>query len=162
MARPNLRQVPHRSGSDASRSHEPPVADARLPIDHAAALGDEVEAFMHGRLIDYLVGASRPVPAWAVLNLLAHATVEELAALVSVGAAGPVPSSPGEPAWVSAQRSLAAELLTGAPDDVVGFQRAVLVPLELWVIRRSRSEAVSSRRALDLAADALSAVRSTM
>jgi hypothetical protein len=37
----------------------------------------------------------------------------------------------------------------------------VLVPLELWVIQRSRSEAVTSRRVIELAAEVLSDHRPT-
>jgi hypothetical protein len=56
-----------------------------------------------------------------------------------------------------AQRPLAAALVTGAtpPDDIASFQPAVLVPLELWLIQRSRSEAITPRRVIELAAEAL-------
>lgn len=61
------------------------------------------------------------------------------------------------PARLRAQRPLAAALVTGAtpPDDIASFQRAVLVPLELWLIQRSRSEAITPRRVIELAAEAL-------
>jgi hypothetical protein len=128
----------------------------RFSQDQAATVGDEVEAFVQGRLVDYLVAAGRPVPAWAVLNRLAHASVGDLTELATAGS-GALTGEPGEPAWLRAQRSLATALVTGAtrPDDIVSFQRAVLAPLELWVIQRSRSEAISSRRVLELASNAL-------
>jgi hypothetical protein len=67
-------------------------------------------------------------------------------------------SAPRGPAWLRAQRSLAAALVTGAtrPDDIASIQRAVLIPLELWLIQRSRSEAITSRRVIELAAEGLS------
>ena len=62
-----------------------------------------------------------------------------------------------EPVWRCAQRSPAADLLAGAaaPDEVADTQRAVLVPLELWLIERSRAETISSRRAIEMASDVL-------
>jgi hypothetical protein len=62
------------------------------------------------------------------------------------------------PAWLRAQRSLAAALVTGATrlDDIASIQRAVLIRLELWFIQRSRSEAITSRRVIERAAEALS------
>jgi hypothetical protein len=149
------RWSPH---DDAARAGRGPASGVPLPPGKAAALGDEVEAFVDGRLVEFLQAADRPVPAWAVLNRLAHARIDELTEL----AAGGEPPA-GEPAWLRAQRSLAATLVTGAtrPADIVSFQRAVLVPLELWVIQRSRSEAVTSRRVIELAAEVLSDHRPT-
>jgi hypothetical protein len=118
---------------------------------------------LHGRLVEFLLAAGRPVPAWAVLNRLAHASLDELSELAVAG--GPAAGEPpaGEPAWLRAQRSLAAVLVAGAarPADIVSFQRVVLVPLELWVIQRSRSEAVTSRHVIELVAEALSDYRPT-
>jgi hypothetical protein len=127
------------------------------------APGDEAEAFVQGRLVEHLRGAGRPVPAWAVLNKLAHAGVDELTELAAAGGAAHGEASPDEPAWLGAQRSLAAELIAGhaGPEDVVAVQRAVLVPLELWVIQRSRHEAVSSRRVMEVAMATLSDYRAT-
>lgn len=118
---------------------------------------------MHGGLVDHLVAAGRPVPAWRVLNRLAHASVEELTELAADGGVATGESTPGEPGWLRAQRSLAAALVTGAttPDDIKRSQRAVLVPLELWVIQRSWSEAITSRRVIELASAALADQRPT-
>jgi hypothetical protein len=152
------------SHDDAARAgREQSAGGVPLPPGQAAAPGDESEAFVHGRLVEFLLAAGRPVPAWAVLNRLAHASLDELSELAAAG--GPAAGEPpaGEPAWLRAQRSLAAALVAGAtrPADLVSFQRAVLVPLELWVIERSRSEAVTSRHVIELAAEALSDYRPT-
>jgi hypothetical protein len=148
---------------DAGSGRQQPARGAAVSPDAASDLGDEVEAFLHGRLVDHLVAAGRPVPAWAVLNRLAHATTEELTELAANGGAAIGESPPGEPAWLRAQRSLAAALVTGAtaPDDIKRFQRAVLVPLELWVIQRSRFEAITSRRVIELASETLADQRPT-
>lgn len=161
MSRPVLPRPPPDDG--AGRGRERPPTGPTLPLSQAAALGDEVEAFVHGCLVDHLLAVDRPVPAWAVLNRLAHASVDELTELAAADGTATGGSPPREPAWLRAQRSLAAALITDAtrPDDVVSFQRAVLVPLELWVIQRSRSEVVNSRRVIDLASEALADHRPT-
>lgn len=127
-------------------------------------VGEELEAFVNGRLVDHLLAVGRPVPAWAVLNRLSHASVDDLIALAAADSSGVAGDArPGEPAWLCAQRSLAAELVTGAarPDDITGVQQAVLVPLELWLIQRSRSEALSARRVIELASAVLADHRSS-
>jgi hypothetical protein len=152
---------------DAGGGRGEPASGAALsPLspDQAAALGDEVEAFVQGCLVNYLLAVGRPVPAWAVLNRLAHGSVDDLTEFAATGSGKLIgESEPGEPTWLRAQRSLAAALVTGAtrPDDIVGFQRAVLVPLELWFIQRARSEAITSRRVLELASEALADHRPT-
>jgi hypothetical protein len=142
------------------RRCQPPIGAVVSPLslDQAAALGDEVQAFVHGRLVDHLVAAGRLVPAWTVLNKLAHASEDELSELAATnnGEATGAPEA-GEPAWLRAQRSLAAALTTGArrPDDIASLQQKVLVPLELWLIQRSRSEPITSRHVIELASEAL-------
>lgn len=113
---------------------------------------DDVAAYLAGRLVEYRSGRGRGVPAWAVLNKVAHADVDELAGLADGAGDG------REPGWLSAQRSLAADLLAERdPPDVARIQRQVLVPLELWLIARSETETVSGRWAAELAADVLTA-----
>jgi len=128
-----------------------------------AGLGDEVEAFLHGCLVEHLVSGGRPVPAWAVLNKPAHADLDELTELVTAGDAAGGQPDPAEPAWLQAQRALAAAVVTGAsaPVDISAMQRAVLVPLELWVIQRTRSGPATSRWVVELALDAVTVLSST-
>lgn len=132
--------------------------EPRWPLDPVGRdgrrLADEAEAFLAGRLVDHLTAAGRPVPAWAVLNELAHASPDELAAF----SASPGPKD--EPHWRQAQRELATGLLECAatPADVRPLQEAVLIPLELWFAERSRHEAVSARTVVDTACDVLATV----
>ena len=144
----------YRAGDDG-----PPPPVSLFALAHrAAAMGDEVEAFLEGRLVEHLLATGRAVPAWTVLNKVAHATVEDLVDLVeSSNAAAGDGSSRDEPVWRRAQRSLAAELLDGAttPDEVIETQRGLLIPLELWLIERSKSETITSRRVIEIASETL-------
>jgi hypothetical protein len=111
---------------------------------------DEIEAFLEGRLVEHRSSRGRSVPAWAVVNKLAHGDASELARL-----AGGIGVAEREPAWLGAQRGLAAELLAGrTPAQVACIQREVLVPLELWLVDRAESTTVTGRWAAELA-DAL-------
>lgn len=138
----------------------PPAEPAPVLPDGAAAVGDEVEAFLQGRLVDYFVARSRPVPAWTVLNKVAHATADELAALA--GGPGKDPTAePDEPRWRSERRALAAQLLEDAPtpQQLADVQRKALVPLELWEIERSRTTTVTSRCVVEMATEVLDDLR---
>jgi hypothetical protein len=140
-----------RSVGDVEDEVWPLVALPALP-DRNAVLGDEVEAFLEGRLVEHLLARGRVVPAWTVLNKVAHATFEELVGLARSGA-----SEGAEPVWLRAQRALAAELVdrSSTPGGVVGVQREMLVPLELWLIERSQAETMTSRRVIEIASDVL-------
>lgn len=125
---------------------------------------DDATAFLAGRLVEHRLATGRMVPAWAVLNKLAHAEAGELAELAAPVRSDGVPE-PGtgearEPVWCAAQRSLAAYLLEGRdPKEVARIQREVLVPLELWLIDRSETDTVSSRSAVEMASDVLAVFR---
>jgi hypothetical protein len=122
-----------------------------------AALSGETEAFLDGRLVEHLMTAGRMVPAWAVLNQLAHASPSELASLAEIDGRPGNAREPGEPVWRAAQRSLASRLLASAtlPDEITRIQQTVLVPLELRLIERSETETVTLRQAIRAASDAL-------
>jgi hypothetical protein len=47
-----------------------------------SGVADEVEACLAGRLVEHLTATRQPVPAWAVLNRLAHADRSELVRFV--------------------------------------------------------------------------------
>jgi hypothetical protein len=64
-----------------------------------AALSGETEAFLDGRLVEHLMTAGRMVPAWAVLNQLAHASPSELASLAEIDGRPGNAREPGEPVW---------------------------------------------------------------
>lgn len=207
MAFPSFRGR-HPAGGEKQRSaaadslageQRSPAAD---PLAEAV-LVDEVEAFLQGRLVEHLRERHRAVPAWAVLNTVAHATREEIARLAdhhppegrpadghradgdtahghSAGghaadggtrhvhpagahpAGGPATAGDARrdtdgPLWLRGQRALASSLLARAatPDEVERLQRALLVPLELWSIRRSQARVVTSREVLDAACELL-------
>jgi hypothetical protein len=97
---------------------------------------------------------------------VAHADLDELVALADPARPGaPAPaadvSGAKEPAWRAAQRALAVDLLDGAggPEQLARLQRDALVPLELWLIRRSETETVSWRRAVEAAELVVDALR---
>lgn len=123
------------------------------------ALSAETEAFLNGQLVEQLAAAGRPVPAWAVLNKLAHASAQELA---DMGASCPDPGPHPEastPAWSKAQASLASCLLrtAGAPEEVTRVQHARLIPLELWFIERSKTRTITTREVIKAASDVIDA-----
>jgi hypothetical protein len=123
-----------------------------------SGLADEVEAFLAGRLVDHLTAAGQRVPAWAVLNRLAHADRPDLVRFVEGANIGWVvhPSS-GQASWVPAERFVAGHLLVRAltPEQLGRLQRAALVPLELGLIERTKIERLSADEVLELAAKAV-------
>ena len=146
----------HRRNTPGEKEPEP------LPAHPSweTALSAEAEAFLEGRLVEHLAEAGRPVPAWAVLNKLAHANATELADLIKTG---PGPGSgrgprPRKPAWANAQQtSLASRLVdkTAAPDEITHLQHVRLIPLELWFIERSKTTTVTPRQVINATTDAL-------
>jgi hypothetical protein len=155
----------HRDGSVDNEDMRPliPPTLTHRPFDQVGELvASEVEAFLAGRLIEHRLATGRPVPAWAVLNRLAHAAFEDLIELARSGAEGmSAVRDAQEPGWRRGQRALAANLVAGAatPDDVADTQWEVLVPLELSVVERSKSDTSTSRRVLEMAADAIADYR---
>ena len=122
-----------------------------------AALSAETEAFLQGRLVEHLAAAGRPVPAWAILNKLAHASPHDLAELVdAIGTTGRQPEA-RPPAWLVAQAWLASRLVRTStePDETSRLQRQLLIPLELSLIERSKTETLTPRHAITAASDAL-------
>jgi hypothetical protein len=120
----------------------------------ASVLSAETEAFVNGRMAEHLAAVSRPVPAWAVLNKLAHASAPELAAITRLD---PDASDLAAPAWHGAQVHLASCLLRrgAAPDEIRQIQRMQLIPLELSFIEQSKTRIVTSREVISAAHDAL-------
>jgi hypothetical protein len=136
-------------------------ADHAPAEDHAwkdSGLADEVEAFLGGRFVDHLARHGQPVPAWAVVNRLAHADHAELVRLVDgdlldarYGAAKPH-------AWAVPERFIAANILVtrgATPEHLREIQRGVLVPLELRLIEDTRHEKMTAEQVLDAVARSL-------
>jgi len=94
----------------------------------AAGVGEECEAFVSGRWVEYLEARGELVPSWAWLNRVVHADPEELRALR-------VPPRRHQlEDWSQARTFLAVELLDLAderPEAAADLQRDVLVPFEL-------------------------------
>lgn len=122
-----------------------------------SGLADEVEAFLAGRLVNHLTASLQPMPAWAVLNRLAHADHSDLLRLVEGAADCMAPPSSGQADWVAAERFVAAHLLARArtPDDLGRLQRAALVPLELVLIELTKIDPLTADEVLQLGAEAV-------
>ncbi|HET6950441.1 MAG TPA: hypothetical protein VFI47_08700 [Acidimicrobiales bacterium] len=151
----------HRRGRPRE-GEEPQPRIPPAPADSSSdPLGElvvgEVEAFLTGRLVEHLLATGRPVPAWAALNRLAHGALEDVIELAQPGDEVMAGRDRREAGWQRGQRALAAHLVasTATPGDVVDVQWEVLVPLELWLIERSRSETITSRRILEIAVETL-------
>jgi hypothetical protein len=94
----------------------------------------ECEAFLSGHSAQYFDQHNRPVPAWAWLNLLAHGTDDEIAALASGGPQPALPASETTAVWFQAVSLLGQELMIQATRrgrSLAELQRWTLVPLEL-------------------------------
>ena len=97
----------------------------------------EAEALLQGHFLGYATRRGRPIPAWAWVNQVAHASPGELKA---VAAAAGRHGRQGQPLsdWREVQAAAARELLWAAgaePDAVARLQRHALVPLELALLR---------------------------
>lgn len=121
------------------------------------ALSSEAEAFLEGRLVEHLLACGRPVPAWSVLNKLAHASPQELADLITTHGHSAWQPEGARPTWLTAQMSLAARLVANgaAPDKVTQVQHQRLIPLELWLIERAKIQPMTPRQVISAASDAL-------
>lgn len=104
----------------------------------ADRLTGEWEAVLAGRYVEHLGARHDPVPPWAWVNVLAHATEEELGALAR-GRSRPGRLK-GFDDWYRALEFLADDILrhlrtTGG--SLTQLQRSVLIPLEFDLYGRS-------------------------
>jgi hypothetical protein len=146
------RRTPDETGDELATSH----------AWQDSGLAAEVEAFLAGRMVDHLVAHHQPVPAWAVINRLAHSDRPQLVCLVEGVSADPFLSHPSaQPRWEASERFVAGHLLatTGSPDDLWRLQRATLVPLELRLIERTKVEHISAEQVLEAGVEALDGFR---
>lgn len=97
---------------------------------------NEFDAFLAGRYADWLSSANRAVPAWAWVNPVAHATIDELHAIET---APPPAGVSGETVrWHQVSWLLAKEVLLAVDDDesrLAELQHDTLVPAELQVAK---------------------------
>jgi hypothetical protein len=127
-----------------------------------SGIGAEIEAFLTGRMVDHLAAQQLPVPAWAVINRLAHATRAELVQLVEgTGRDGDLGRTIVQPQWEASERFVAGHLLatTGSADDLWRVQRATLVPLELRLITHTKLGRLTAEQVLDAGVEALEGFR---
>jgi hypothetical protein len=98
----------------------------------------EADAMLQGSYLRFLIQQQRPIPKWAWLNPLAHASVAKLHHLAEA-VINRVPTD-----WGTAVCLLAGDLLQlgKSAEGVYRLQREVLVPLELdWLSGRARTPA---------------------
>lgn len=107
--------------------------DAACPFD--PALGDECDAFLEGRYVDWLRTAGLPIPIWTRLNRAAHADRQTVGAHAAAAGAASPPKT-----WPEVELLVNAAVHAGIPEkDFEVVQRSVLVPLELDLMHRSMS-----------------------
>jgi hypothetical protein len=96
------------------------------------------EALLAGRFVEQLEESGSPVPSWAWMNLLAHASEETLRQAALGRPTGRVRRTD---VWQRAQRYLAGEILDAAArgGTLRSLQAQVLVPLELELMTPRRS-----------------------
>lgn len=92
-----------------------------------------------------------------MLNKLAHASPQELADLTLIHGRSASEPEVGQPTWLADQKSLAARLVRNVrvPDEITYLQHQRLIPLELWLIERSKTQTVTPRQVIRAASDAL-------
>ena len=136
--------------------------DAVAPSDwRDSGVAEEVQAFVEGRLADHIRAQGDAIPAWAALNRLAHADHKTLVRLVEGEGLNQFPVRRSHP-WAEQERFVAGHLLatSGAtPEALDRIQQQALVPLELSLIERSRTERFSPERVLDAGMKALDSYR---
>ena len=96
------------------------------PENRDAQLGDECEAWLEGRWAEYLAAHGEPVPSWAWLNQVTHASERAVRAMAGV------PAFRSDD-WFKLRGCVAEALLKEAAEKGVSIgelQRAVLLPIE--------------------------------
>jgi hypothetical protein len=139
---------------DAEEPEEPHGEDELAAAWHDSDLAEEVVAFLEGRLVDFYTIKGRLLPAWVALNRVAHADRSELVTLVAGAARGPLRAP-----WATTERFIAARVLAQAstPTLLDQLQSQVLVPVELAMLSRSKSEILDAEQVLAAAVSALDA-----
>lgn len=110
------------------------------PVESSASeLALECEALLAGRYADHLRRQGRWAPAWAWVNVLAHATEEELAVAAAGGDRDQAPEPPGAHEWRKALTFLADDVLCYVEARGITLrqlQLSTLIPLELELMGR--------------------------
>ena len=125
---------------EQSRRAEGPVVTTSAP---RAELGNECDAYLTGRYLEYARCHDLPLSAWMWLNEIAHGSRDSVVSAATPGSR----SGWDRTTVVLAQAPLAATSGT----DIRAIQQRVLTPLELELIGRT----VTPRRLLELATSRL-------
>lgn len=94
--------------------------------DPDGGLGDECEAWLAGRWAEYRAGRGEPVPSWAWLNRVAHASEKAVRSMTRMPAVNC-------DEWFRLRGCVAESLVTEAAQrglSVPDLQRSVLLPIE--------------------------------
>jgi len=125
-----------------------------------SGLAEEAEAFLCGTYANYCRSRGINVPRWAWLNRFAHGdlkSVRESHRLLTHRAWISDVEWHEEP-WVHAQRIIGKDILAFVGDDAVLLrllQRAVLVPLELKLMRSQLDSGLTNYELVDFVRTAL-------
>lgn len=115
---------------------------ARLLFPRAARrVARECEAFLKGTYLEQAARERSSIPAWALLNTVAHGDLARIRATARSGAGALRWALPL--GWSRASRELASEVADLVGDDehmLESVQLAVLVPLELELIKEHGGE----------------------
>lgn len=96
------------------------------PGDQDRGLGDECEAWLAGTWAEYLSGRGEPVPRWAWLNQVAHASEKAVRAMTRLPAFN-------NDEWLRLRGCVAESLIkeaAGKGVTVAELQHSVLLPIE--------------------------------
>jgi hypothetical protein len=140
---------------------EPPTPPRPCPStdDDGWEPADEIEAFVHGSFAEHRAAKNGFLPAWVILNRVAHGNSAEIhataAGLACTGSRSPTLNF--HQLWRAHQRDLARRLLECAHDaeGIRQIQHDVLIPLELELISRSATEQFTFVQILTAALEAL-------
>jgi hypothetical protein len=102
-------------------------------------LVQECGVYLSGHYAEYMENRNRPVPDWAWLSILAHASPEQLR-ILATETAGWDARRTRTAVWWQAVGFLAGEILSQQDDDhnLDELRRSVLLPLELKRLTEGR------------------------
>jgi hypothetical protein len=123
-------------------------------VTAGCALVEETEAFLSGTYASCLRSRGKKVSGWARLNSFAHGDLEQLLEVhrLLTSRFPVVGMDCHQQAWVNANRILARDILriVGRDDELLSIlQRAILVPLELQLIRLEAERGLTEYELVD-------------
>jgi len=118
---------------------------------HAKELATQAQDLLAGKSLSWYRRRGVTAPTWALVNLLAHSSYDELVRM----AKGSTSATPGS--WDEALCGLASELLRMqmAGGQIPDLQRQALVPLELDLLGGTRTPPTSPTALISMVHEAL-------